>query len=161
MNLNIFCCCFWHQLLEASWWLKILWVGVFSPMSDPSWKTRASLLIWVITFNLTSMGHLTSMCAIGSIALRHIRPHSSPPHTHTHTMSKEICLWRTYVTRTKSVAQIWQSVFCGQGAFQFKCLLKALFSISDEEGEHLIGPYCPVCPLRLILSHADRPVTCI
>jgi len=41
-------------------------------MSDPILEDRASLFIWVITFNLTSVGHLTSICAIASIALRSI-----------------------------------------------------------------------------------------
>jgi hypothetical protein len=44
----------------------------------PTWKTRVSLLVWIIPFDLSGMGGTTSSYATAGIALRVIWPHK--PH---------------------------------------------------------------------------------
>jgi hypothetical protein len=49
--------------------------GVVSPMPQPSsWRTRVSLFVWVITFDLSGMGDPASSYATAGIALRIIWP---------------------------------------------------------------------------------------
>jgi hypothetical protein len=45
--------------------------GVVSPMpQSPTWRTRVSLFVWVITFDLSGMGGPASSYATAGIALR-------------------------------------------------------------------------------------------
>jgi hypothetical protein len=47
--------------------------GVVSPMPQhPTWRTRVSLFVWVITFDLSGMGDPASSYATAGIALRFI-----------------------------------------------------------------------------------------
>jgi hypothetical protein len=45
---------------------------------SPTWRTRLSLLVWIIPFDLSGMGGPTSSYATAGIALRVIWPHK--PH---------------------------------------------------------------------------------
>jgi hypothetical protein len=57
-------------ILEASQ-QNIFLGGVVSPTPNPAtWRTRVSLFVWVITFDLSGMAGPTSSYATASIALR-------------------------------------------------------------------------------------------
>ena len=50
-------------------WL-IIWGGVFRPHTQPpTWRARVSLLVWVITLDLSSKGDPASSCTTAGIAL--------------------------------------------------------------------------------------------
>jgi len=53
-------------------------VGSYSHAQPPTWRTRVSLFIWVITFDLSGLGDSASSYATAGLALRVIWPHK--PH---------------------------------------------------------------------------------
>ena len=56
-------------------------VGLSLPHPTPTWSTRVSLFVWVITFDLSGLGDPASSCATAGLALRIIWPHK-PNHYH-------------------------------------------------------------------------------
>ena len=56
---------------------QYLWGGLSAPVQPPTWRTRVSLFVWVITFDLFGMGGPTSSYATASIAPRITRPRKS------------------------------------------------------------------------------------
>ena len=58
---------------------QYLWGGLSAPVQPPTWRTRVSLFVWVITFDLFGMGGPTSSYATASIAPRITRPRSASP----------------------------------------------------------------------------------
>jgi hypothetical protein len=59
------------QLLEVSQQLKLFTGWGCQP---PTWRARVSLFVWIITFDLSSMGDPTNSCATAGITLRIICP---------------------------------------------------------------------------------------
>jgi hypothetical protein len=73
MNRGLFYDCL--QSLKVSQQLKLFtgW-GRQLHAQPPTWRTRVSLFVWIITFDLSSMGDPTSSYATAGIALRIIWP---------------------------------------------------------------------------------------
>jgi hypothetical protein len=70
MNLSVFYDCF-LQSLKVSQQLKLFMCWGRQPHSQPpTWRTRVSHFVWIITFDLSGMGDPTSSYATAGIALR-------------------------------------------------------------------------------------------
>ena len=64
-------CIYWNYSLDPSQQCSFLQCAVASRMPNPLlWSTGVSLLVWVITFELSGMGGLTSSYTAAGIALR-------------------------------------------------------------------------------------------
>jgi hypothetical protein len=67
-------------------------VGPSTSRPTPTWRARVSVSVWIITFDMSGMGDLTSSYATASIALRIVSPRK-PHHyvkvriLHKHTFS--------------------------------------------------------------------------
>jgi hypothetical protein len=57
---------------------------------SPTWRTRVSLFVWIITFDLSGLGDPASSCVTAGLALRIIWPHKPHHHIKVETLSRGV-----------------------------------------------------------------------